>query len=601
ELLEKVTPATTHSIPMLTRTGFQRQVEFNCSLLNELELAKRDPSRIDSILETIKERNQLLTMADKNPQVLELADKAKTLEALSIGSSSGGSALMQLMMLQSLNQTTDRKRRAASPPSHQPFRQRASAYVPAGAHPYYRPPSLLSSNYGFSDNRSSARREAAFVSGEVERLLRTKAIEKATSPRVISPLSVVPGKKPRLIHDLSALNLGYEIDLREGTVRVSLERVSNALERLRHLREVDIPTVGDRSRAVGTLSSASLILGDPASLLSRAILHTIAEAQKSFLPPSTRIPLSPSEKGEIDQWRRELRDRSVKNFVVPPWQFDVIVETDASAIGLGVVIRRADDQVVSTSRNLIPSEREESSTLRELRAIDFAVHTFEREWRDSNVLFFGDNQSAMSILRKGSMKPELHEVAKRVETMGVRMNASFKFHWIPRDMNVEADRASRDFDGDDWALERWVFDQAVKRWGRPDVDMFADEQNAKCERFVSRVPSRGALSIDAFSDPRLWRSHSLLWCVPPPSLLCQTLAWMRRARARGVLGLPYWTSHPVFPTLFPPNHTPSFVKDFIIYPEGNSILIPSTLQQGPFSRLFLDSPFTLLLLDFNFI
>ncbi|GMS98399.1 hypothetical protein PENTCL1PPCAC_20574, partial [Pristionchus entomophagus] len=132
ELLEKVTPAPTHSIPTLTRTGFQRQVEFNCSLLNELELAKRDPSRIDSILETIKERNQLLTMADKNPQVLELADKAKTLEALSIGSSSGGSALMQLMMLQSLNQTTDRKRRAASPPSHQPFRQRASAYVPAG-------------------------------------------------------------------------------------------------------------------------------------------------------------------------------------------------------------------------------------------------------------------------------------------------------------------------------------------------------------------------------------------------------------------------------------------------------------------------------------
>ncbi|GMS88591.1 hypothetical protein PENTCL1PPCAC_10766, partial [Pristionchus entomophagus] len=102
------------------------------------------------------------------------------------------------------------------------------------------------------------------------------------------------------------------------------------------------------------------------------------------------------------------------------------------------------------------------------------------------------------------------------------------------------------------------------------------------------VPSRGALSIDAFSDPRLWRSHSLLWCVPPPSLLCQTLAWMRRARARGVLGLPYWTSHPVFPTLFPPNHTPSFVKDFIMYPEGNSILIPSTLQQGKKGTLVRD-------------
>ncbi|GMS85593.1 hypothetical protein PENTCL1PPCAC_7768, partial [Pristionchus entomophagus] len=132
------------------------------------------------------------------------------------------------------------------------------------------------------DNRSSARREAEFVRDELARLLKSKAIEKAISPRVISPLSVVHS--------------------------------------------------------------------DPTSLLSRALLHTIAEAQKNLLPPSTRLPLSLSEK---------------------------------------------------------------------------------------------------------------------------------------------------------------------------------------------ESPSRDALSVNAFSDPRLWRSHSLLWCVPPPSMLCQTVAWMRRARAKGVLGLPY--------------------------------------------------------------
>ncbi|GMS79111.1 hypothetical protein PENTCL1PPCAC_1286, partial [Pristionchus entomophagus] len=106
--------------------------------------------------------------------------------------------------------------------------------------------------------------------------------------------------------------------------------------------------------------------------------------------------------------------------------------------------------------------------------------------------------------------------------------------------------------------------------------MFADEKSAKCQRFISRVPSRGALAVNAFSDPRWWRAPSLLWCVPPPALICQTLGWMRRERAKGVLGMPYWTSHPAFPSLFPPSHTPLFVKDFIMYPEGNAIIIPGT-------------------------
>ncbi|KAF8368551.1 hypothetical protein PRIPAC_86380 [Pristionchus pacificus] len=111
--------------------------------------------------------------------------------------------------------------------------------------------------------------------------------------------------------------------------------------------------------------------------------------------------------------------------------------------------------------------------------------------------------------------------------------------------------------------------------------MFADETNTKCEQFVSRVPSRRALAVNAFGDPTLWRDRSLLWCVPPPSLLSQTLAWMRGTRAKGILGLPYWTSHPVFPSLFPPSSTPPFLKDYIMFPERNHIITPSFGAKAP--------------------
>ncbi|GMS87256.1 hypothetical protein PENTCL1PPCAC_9431, partial [Pristionchus entomophagus] len=124
-------------------------------------------------------------------------------------------ARLSCMMLQSLNKTIERPVLQLRPVGPNFTCDRDTINIP------------------IADNRSSARREAEFVRDELARLLNSKAIEKAISPRVISPLSVVHG--------------------------------------------------------------------DPTSLLSRALLHTIAEAQKNLLPPSTRLPLSPSEKGEIDK------------------------------------------------------------------------------------------------------------------------------------------------------------------------------------------------------------------------------------------------------------------------------------------------------------
>ncbi|KAG5640890.1 hypothetical protein DXG03_006739 [Asterophora parasitica] len=151
QLIQQVTPTQTHVVPSLTRTGFARQVEFNCQVLNQLEVAKRDSTVIDSIIDILKERNTLLTLADKNPQVLELADKAKAFEAVTGGPSSGGSnMMMQLMMLQSLSSSApnDRKRKAPSSPPIQPFRPRASVYPSSGA-PSFPRPSPLFPSYGF--------------------------------------------------------------------------------------------------------------------------------------------------------------------------------------------------------------------------------------------------------------------------------------------------------------------------------------------------------------------------------------------------------------------------------------------------------------------
>ncbi|GMT30496.1 hypothetical protein PFISCL1PPCAC_21793, partial [Pristionchus fissidentatus] len=322
--LQKATPATVHVAPTLTRQSFAKQAQFNVDILNKLEAAKKDPQSLDAVISFIKERNSILALADKNPKVLEMVDAAKAFESSTASSSaSSSSSLMQAVMLaQSFASvsasTSDRKRRASSPPGQQPFRPRAPAYTTSGAQ-FTRVPSLFESHpfpgfasaggsgsapnhipagscyncgqngscYNCGQNghykngcpyppRRSAKREAKFVQAELRRLLDSGAIEKAQAPRVVSPLSVVHAQTQE------------ELERAVRVVREDLERAG--------AQTAEEKSFWSPSQQGSWL--ASLILGDAVSLLSRALLGSIARSQSASLPSHTRIPLSQDERGE---------------------------------------------------------------------------------------------------------------------------------------------------------------------------------------------------------------------------------------------------------------------------------------------------------------
>ena len=58
------------------------------------------------------------------------------------------------------------------------------------------------------------------------------------------------------------------------------------------------------------------------------------------------------------------------------------------------------------------SERLQSSTWRELSAIEFSLQSFAPVLKGSHVKWFTDNQAAARIV--GSMKLELHRMARRI-------------------------------------------------------------------------------------------------------------------------------------------------------------------------------------------
>ena len=102
----------------------------------------------------------------------------------------------------------------------------------------------------------------------------------------------------------------------------------------------------------------------------------------------------------------------------------------------------------------------------------------------------------------------LHRLARELVALLRKYNIRLVLVWIPRALNMGADLMSRQFrqgftDIEDYRLSGTAFSSLQLLYGHFSIDMFANADNAKCPRFVSRHADVGSLpgSIDAFYQP----------------------------------------------------------------------------------------------------
>ncbi|EFO94472.1 hypothetical protein CRE_13303 [Caenorhabditis remanei] len=283
--------------------------------------------------------------------------------------------------------------------------------------------------------------------------------------------------------------------------------------------------------------------------------------------------------GRTSFWEEKLESGGMIRDMEEEFEPQCFLFTDASAEGLGAVLKNGSGQTVMRMSELGGTGfQNESSALRELRAVQMAVERMA-SWKRGAVLIHTDSQAAVIILRKGSMRRTLQIVAERVWE-SLRSIGQAKFIWIPREQNKEADEASRDFDYDDWAVQNWAFEWAQKRWGEVKCDWFADEQNTKTELFFSRLPEPGTLGADVFEHVDKAGAIGLAWWVPPPALIPRLMRVARQKKLRGILATPLWIAHPSYQALV--NERGEFIPEIrdsrifkvntkIISPEGEKL------------------------------
>ena len=271
----------------------------------------------------------------------------------------------------------------------------------------------------------------------------------------------------------------------------------------------------------------------------------------------------------------------------------VVSHSDASSLACGAIMSSCDHVVAH--RMWSQEEREKSSTWRELNAIHFSLEFFLPMLKGRSVHWFTDNQSVVSIVNSGSMKPHLHEIALDIFSTCLRNNISLFPEWVPRERNTRADSISKIIDYDDWKTSEAFFSRIDARWGPFTVDRFASSTNRECHRFNSLLWNPGAEQVNAFSVSWVGENN---WLVPPIFLISKAILHLLTCKAKGVLIVTCWPSAPFGPLIFVKKFfTHSFVTDMMVFDDPIGIFELGDYPGSLLGSNKFTSPVLALLLD----
>ncbi|XP_073950956.1 uncharacterized protein [Choristoneura fumiferana] len=117
-------------------------------------------------------------------------------------------------------------------------------------------------------------------------------------------------------------------------------------------------------------------------------------------------------------------------------------------------------------------------------------------------------------------------------------NISLVAEYLPGKYNDIADHLSRGKQATEWHLLQPALKAIFRRFGTPQIDLFASERTKIVERYVTRDPrDTAAHYINAFSQ--IWR-YQLAWVFPPPSLIPRVLHHLNSAEGTFLVVAPLW-------------------------------------------------------------
>jgi len=242
---------------------------------------------------------------------------------------------------------------------------------------------------------------------------------------------------------------------------------------------------------------------------------------------------------DIDWWEKTI---PVCSQSIRPDTYSLEIFSDASKTGWGLAC--GDCKSHGWWSN---DETQEHINVLELIAAYYGVKCYASQFKKTQLLLRIDNTTAISYINRmgGIQFPKYNQLARKIWQFCEKRELWVFASYIASKANIIADRESRSTKyHTEWEISPIWYNQIRRRFGQPDMDLFASNQNSKCTRYVSWLPDPHSVNVDAFTMP--WKGIKF-YAFPPFSLILRTLQKIKREESRGIVVVPFWPNQPWFP------------------------------------------------------
>ena len=380
---------------------------------------------------------------------------------------------------------------------------------------------------------------------------RTKEIARVAREDMEKAGITINTKKSKFEPTQRGIYLGFIIDTQKMEFVAPAEKIDALKVILQEFVTRDTATPKEISRIAGRIISLAPAIGSLTRLFSRH-LYKFIESRDSW---HQRKTVTREVREELNFWARNLEGKNGHKIRANPI-VTRIVYSDASDKGYGGYMVQRLGNVVAQGR-FSEQEKDTSSTHRELLAVRYILQSFQGILRNETIQWHSDNTNVGKIIQGGSTKPDLQKIALQIYDLCIANNNKILSIWVPREENIIADFYSRPNDTDDFTIDYATFEFIQRKLGRCTVDRFADDKNAKLERFNSRYFCPNTEAVNAFACD--WHSE-VNWLCPPIKLIGDTIKHARECKSKGILLVPFWESSYFYPIIWDGYTFRSFIK-----------------------------------------
>lgn len=352
-------------------------------------------------------------------------------------------------------------------------------------------------------------------------------------------------EKSALTPSRSCVYLGFVLRSDDLTVHLPAEKVRRTARECRRVANVvqfkqARVSVRDLACLLGRLASSADAVAE-VRLRSSALERDRAQALRSGRGWSSLVDLSPDSVSELRWWARNLHQVSGRLLRLPVP--DVIIRTDASALGWGAVVQETSRfpelRGWQATGRLPPALRSAVSNETELFGLSQAVRALARAapLKGAHVRVQTDSTTALYYVNQGAGRSQAMSALARPLWLAVRRaGIVLSAEHLSGSRNVTADALSRRrLSSADWVLRSHVFRLLDRIYGPMTLDAFAEPHNAQLRRFACRYPLPGAVRRSG-----LWADfrQERVYAFPPPSLIPVLLHRLLDLRAQALVVVP---------------------------------------------------------------